>query len=100
MREIDVLPQRRQQTPFGQRNCSNAVRHSASVSKSTINFARVALAVSMGVLSVPRKSKPATQMTDNELVRKLFPKPVRKALKRVLLELNEETPKRRKPKKS
>lgn len=49
---------------------------------------------------MPRKNKPVTQMTDKELVRKLFPKPVRKALKRALLELNGETKKRRKPKKS
>ena len=37
-------------------------------------------------------------MTDKELVRRLFPKEVRKQLKSVLAELNAEKPKRRKPK--
>jgi len=32
--------------------------------------------------------KPYAKMTDKELVRRLFPKDVRKQLKRVLLELN------------
>jgi len=49
---------------------------------------------------MPKKSKPVTQMTDKELVRKLFPKQVRKALKRVLLELNSETKRPRKHKKT
>jgi hypothetical protein len=39
------------------------------------------------------------KMTDKQLVRKLFPKQIRKALKTVLLELNSEKPKRRKKKK-
>lgn len=43
--------------------------------------------------------KKATQMTDKELVRRLFPKAVRKQLKTVLLELNAEQPKRPKSKK-
>ena len=37
---------------------------------------------------MPRKPKSPNQMTDKELIRKLFPKPVRKALKEALLELN------------
>ena len=45
---------------------------------------------------MPRKGKPVTQMSDKELVRKLFPKPVRKALKTALLELNRDKPKRKK----
>ena len=45
---------------------------------------------------MPRKAKPVTQMTDKELVRKLFPKPVRKALKQALLELNADKKKRKK----
>jgi hypothetical protein len=35
-------------------------------------------------------------MTDKELVRKLFPTPIRKELKRVLAELNQDGPKPRK----
>jgi len=35
-------------------------------------------------------------MTDKELVRKLFPAPIRKELKRVIAELNAEKPKRKK----
>jgi hypothetical protein len=45
--------------------------------------------------------KPYAKMTDKELVRRLFPKDVRKQLKTVLAELNAEKPKRaKKPKKS
>jgi hypothetical protein len=40
--------------------------------------------------------KPYAKMTDKELVRALFPKPVRKRLKEVVLELNREKPKRKK----
>lgn len=93
MREIESEPQRRHFTPSGQRNCSNAARHSASVSKSTIKRGKVILRVTIGVSSVPKK---ASEMTDKELVRKLFPAPVRKALKEVLAELNAEKPKREK----
>jgi len=46
--------------------------------------------------SVPRRTKTAAEMTDRELVRKLFPAPVRKELKQVLADLNAERPKRRK----
>jgi hypothetical protein len=38
-------------------------------------------------------------MTDKELIRRLFPKDVRKQLKTVLLELNSEKPKAKKRKK-
>jgi hypothetical protein len=44
--------------------------------------------------------KRASQMTDKQLVRRLFPKEVRVRLKAVLEELNAEKPKRRKPKKT
>jgi hypothetical protein len=47
---------------------------------------------------MPRKKKPASKMTDKELVRKLFPTPVRKELKKVLAELNADRPKRKKDK--
>ena len=47
---------------------------------------------------MPKKTK-IHEMTDKQLVRKLFPKHIRKALKTVLLELNSEKPKRRKQKK-
>jgi hypothetical protein len=43
--------------------------------------------------------KPYAKMTDKELVRRLFPKDVRKQLKRVVLELNEPTKRAPKPKK-
>jgi hypothetical protein len=49
---------------------------------------------------MPRKDKPVTQMTDKELVRKLFPKPVRKALKEALLEMKRAKPRGRKSKKT
>lgn len=45
---------------------------------------------------MPRKQKRAAQMTDKELVRKMFPKPLRKALRQALLELNQGKPKRKK----
>jgi len=48
---------------------------------------------------MPRRKKPVSEMTDKELVRKLFPTPVRKALKQVLAELNREKSKRKKRKK-
>ncbi len=38
--------------------------------------------------------KKASEMTDKQLVRKLFPKEVRSELKRVIAELNAEKPKR------
>jgi len=44
--------------------------------------------------------KHATRMTDKELVRRLFPKHVRKQLKTVLSELNSEKKPARKQKKS
>jgi hypothetical protein len=47
---------------------------------------------------MPKKTK-VHEMTDKQLVRRLFPKQVRKALKTVLLELNSEKPKRRQKKK-
>ena len=47
---------------------------------------------------MPKKPK-IHEMTDKQLVRRLFPKQIRKALKTVLLELNSEKPKRRKKKK-
>lgn len=47
----------------------------------------------MGVLSVSKKPKKAyANMTDKQLVRRLFPKDVRKQLKTLLLELNREKP--------
>jgi hypothetical protein len=48
---------------------------------------------------VPRAKKKASEMTDKELVRALFPKPVRKRLKEIVLELNREKPKERKRRK-
>jgi hypothetical protein len=48
---------------------------------------------------VPRKEKPYGKMTDKELVRKIFPKDVRKQLEAVLSELNSEKPKRHRTKK-
>ena len=45
---------------------------------------------------MPRKPKSPNEMTDKELVRKLFPKPVRKALKTALLELNKDKKKGKK----
>jgi hypothetical protein len=45
---------------------------------------------------MPRKQKSPNEMTDKELVRKLFPKPVRKALKIALLELNRDKKKSKK----
>ncbi len=47
---------------------------------------------------MPKRTK-IHEMTDKQLIRKLFPKPIRKALKTVLLELNAEKPKRKKRKK-
>jgi hypothetical protein len=44
------------------------------------------------------KKKPYAKMTDKELVRRLFPKDVRKQLKTVLLELNTGKAKSRKRK--
>ena len=49
----------------------------------------------MGVLTLPRKRKPASKLTDKELVKRLFPKETRKQLKQLLLELNAEKPKRK-----
>jgi hypothetical protein len=43
-----------------------------------------------------KRKKQAHEMTDKELVRLLFRKPVRKELKRLLLELNREGQKRKK----
>jgi hypothetical protein len=37
---------------------------------------------------VPRKKKSANQLTDKELVKRIFPAPVRKELKRVLAEVD------------
>jgi hypothetical protein len=48
---------------------------------------------------MPRKEKPYGKMTDKELVRKIFPKEVRKQLETVLSELNSEKPKRQRAKK-
>ena len=42
------------------------------------------------------KRKPASKMTDKELVRRLFPKDTRKQLKELLLQLNLEPKKRKK----
>ena len=42
-----------------------------------------------------RPRKKVSEMTDKELIRKVFPAPVRKALKTELLELNSEKPKRK-----
>ena len=43
---------------------------------------------------MPRRKKPVSEMTDKELVRKLFPAPIRKELNKIVLELNSEKPKR------
>jgi hypothetical protein len=43
-----------------------------------------------------RPKKSANQLTDKELVKRLFPKDVRKELKRVLADLNADRPKRKK----
>jgi hypothetical protein len=43
-----------------------------------------------------RPKKRANELTDEELVKRLFPKEVRKELKRVLADLNADKPKRRK----
>jgi hypothetical protein len=43
---------------------------------------------------VPRKKKAATELTDKQLVKKLFPSPVRKELKRVLAEIDGKAEKR------
>jgi hypothetical protein len=48
---------------------------------------------------VPRKEKPYGKMTDKELVRKIFPKGVRKQIEAVLSELNAEKPRRQRAKK-
>jgi hypothetical protein len=48
---------------------------------------------------MPRRKKPVSEMTDKELVRKLFPAPIRKELKKIVLELNADKPKRKKRKK-
>lgn len=45
---------------------------------------------------MPRAKKSAAELTDKQLVKRLFPAPVRKELKRVLAELNAKRPKRRK----
>jgi hypothetical protein len=45
---------------------------------------------------VPRPKKSAAELTDKQLVKRLFPGPVRKELKRVLAELDTDGPKRRK----
>lgn len=42
--------------------------------------------------------KPASKLTDKQLVRRLFPKDVRKQLKTVLAELNAEKPARKRKK--
>src|SRR5262245_8498945 len=89
---MDVLPQRRQQTPFGHRNSSRMARHSASVSNASISLGRVIFAV----LVMARPKKRANELTDKELVKRLFPPEVRKELKRVLAALNADRPKRRK----
>jgi hypothetical protein len=59
------------------------------VSKSTLRTDRFILA-RIGVLTVAKK--PASKLTDKELVRRLFPKDVRNQLKEVLAELNAEKP--------
>jgi hypothetical protein len=46
---------------------------------------------------VPKKRKPATKLTDKELVRRVIPTEIRNQLKKLLVELNAEKPK---PKKS
>ena len=84
-------PQRRQHTPFGHRNSSRIWRHSASVSNASISLGSVILAVFV----MARPKKRANELTDKELVKRLFPKDVRKELKRVLAELNAEPPKRK-----
>ena len=66
------------------------------MSKSVFRADRFILA-RIGVLRLAKK--PYAKMTDKELVKRLFPKDVRKQLKTVLLELNFEGPKRRKAKK-
>jgi hypothetical protein len=43
-----------------------------------------------------KPKKRANELTDKELVKRLFPSEVRKELKRVLADLNAEKPKRRK----
>jgi hypothetical protein len=43
---------------------------------------------------VPRKKKAAFELTDKQLVRRLFPAPVRKELKRVLAEIDADAEKR------
>src|SRR5688572_21218666 len=92
MREMEREPHRRQDTPAGQRNCSRMARHSASVSNASISFGNVILAV----LTMGRPKKRANELTDKELVKRLFPPDVRKELKRVLADLNAERPERQK----
>ena len=47
---------------------------------------------------MPRKKKSAAELTDKQLVKRLFPPEVRKELKRVLAELNADRPKSKKKK--
>src|SRR5690348_9467671 len=69
MREIDSEPQRRHETPAGHRNSSRMARHSASVSNASISLGSVILAVFVMV----RPKKRANELTDKELVKRLFP---------------------------
>jgi len=48
--------------------------------------------IHLGAHGVTLAKKPASKMTDKELVRRLFPKDVRKQLKAVVTELNREKP--------
>jgi hypothetical protein len=50
----------------------------------------------VGASFVARPKKSANQLTDKQLVKRLFPAEVRQELKRVLADLNADRPKRRK----
>jgi hypothetical protein len=50
--------------------------------------------------SVPRAKKTASDLTDKELVRRLFPTPVRQELRRVVDDLNRDQKTGKKPSKA
>src|SRR5258705_9305281 len=97
MREMESDWQRGHVTPSGQRNSSSALRHSSSVSKSTLSTGNVIFGRTVGVLFMARRK--AAKLTDEQLAKRVFSPAVRKQLK-AALEALEKAPKRsEKPKK-
>jgi hypothetical protein len=80
--ETESFPQRGQRTPSGQRRSSRYSRHLSSERNCSISSGRF--------MTMPRRKKKARELNDEDVMKKLFPKPVREEAKKTASESRKE----------